>query len=484
VGRVSLVGPNEAETKTRVDQALTAVTWRNYATSVLIEPVVAFAVGLVIARQVDPVGLALWGGWAALCYLSRLGLWLRWCRLARGSWDHRRWGRIFHAHAFASILIWAAAAPLFLPQLDALDQAFLIAIICGVGAGGMVLLTSYAPALVTNIGVLQISLAASCFLGDASTLHVIGFLALGYGAYLISVGNTHHRMLRFSLCLQFERAGIIDRLEAALAEAETANRSKSAFLANMSHELRTPLNAIIGFSEVIKAGKRLTGRPDQYRDYAAHIHESGQHLLRLVNDILDLSKAEAERLELDESTVELGRVCADCYRMIAPVAEKAGVNLRSLRFDGLVIDAARLRADPVRVQQVVLNLLSNAIKFTPKGGSVGAAVARGADGGITVTVTDEGVGMTEDQIALAQQPFTQVEDVYAKRHQGTGLGLPITKTMVELHGGTLTIHSRPQHGTSVVVAFPAWRSIPPDVAPPERPAGGERVAAPLGSAAE
>ena len=236
--------------------------------------------------------------------------------------------------------------------------------------------------------------------------------------------------------------------------AEFANRTKTEFLANMSHELRTPLNAIIGFAEVIKDEMFGPVGQNKYADYAKDIHDSGRHLLDLINDVLDLSKLEAGKLELHESDVVLRTVVDECLALIRNRAEKSGVRL----IGAVEPRVPRLRCDARAVKQVLLNFLSNAVKFTPAGGDVTLRVRRVSDG-IAISVTDTGIGMSEADIGVALSVFGQVDSKHARRHQGTGLGLPIAKSLIELHDGTLTVESTPNVGTTMTATFPASRII-------------------------
>jgi signal transduction histidine kinase len=243
------------------------------------------------------------------------------------------------------------------------------------------------------------------------------------------------------------------RLAVAKEEAEAASRTKSEFLANMSHELRTPLNAIIGFSDVMQS-ELLGPLGARYRSYAKDIQQSGEHLLKIINDILDLSKIEAGRLTLREEIVDPAAMARDCARLVRARAEEVGVLLQ-IR---VLADAPRqLSADAVKLKQILLNLLSNAVKFTRRGGRVELALLRGGAGNLEIAVADTGIGMSESDIAIALQPFRQVESTFARTHEGTGLGLPLTKALVELHGGTMRIESTLGEGTTVTVTFPVER---------------------------
>ena len=239
--------------------------------------------------------------------------------------------------------------------------------------------------------------------------------------------------------------------------AEAANRSKSDFLANMSHELRTPLNAVIGFSEIIKDALLGEDRLNDYREYARDIHESGKHLLELINDILDMSKIEAGKLELFEETLHIEQVIEPCLKLVRERATNSGVVLKTELQEQLPM----LHADIRKMKQILINLLSNSVKFTPKGGlvTVGAFVAE--NGEFVLRVSDTGAGIRPEDIERALEPFGQVETGLARSHEGTGLGLTLTKALTELHGGRLDIDTRwktAPTGTTVSAILPASRT--------------------------
>ena len=239
-------------------------------------------------------------------------------------------------------------------------------------------------------------------------------------------------------------------LRASKEEAELASRAKSAFLANMSHELRTPLNAIIGFSEIMQ--QELLGPlgSPRYHGYVRDIRESGRHLLQIINDILDLSRIEAGQMTLAEEPVDLGRVAVACLRMVDERARAHSLKLATDVPDGLPL----VRGDERLLKQILLNLLSNAVKFTMPGGEVRTTASLAGDGWLELAVADDGIGMTPEQIPQALQPFTQVDNALSRRFEGTGLGLPLVKSMVELHGGRLLIDSAVGRGTRVTVRLP------------------------------
>ena len=250
-----------------------------------------------------------------------------------------------------------------------------------------------------------------------------------------------------------ERNEALEQLADAMEGMEIASRAKTEFLASMSHELRTPLNSIIGFSEIIK--NEVFGAIDnpRYREYMQDIHGSGQHLLELINDILDVSKVEAGAMELVDEHLDIDGAITDAMRVVQGRAEDGQITLSA----SISVDLPELVADRVRVKQILLNLLSNAVKFTPSGGAVTVSAFIDEDRSMVVSVTDTGHGIAEDEIQEILEPFTQAKSGQAKRQEGTGLGLYLSKTLMKEHGGTLKIESELGHGTTVTIRFPKGR---------------------------
>lgn len=243
---------------------------------------------------------------------------------------------------------------------------------------------------------------------------------------------------------------LAEELEKAKVAAERANINKSHFLANMSHELRTPLNGILGFAEIIKDEMFGEVAPSRYRDYADDIHRSGAHLMKLINDLLDLSKIEAERMTLNIDAVETAAVVMQAQRLIQNLAIDRQVRLDVNDIAGCPV----LHADATQIRQILLNLLSNAVKFTPDHGAVTLRVHEDGDDGAVITVSDTGIGMTPLEIKKAMERFGQAEASFSKTISGTGLGLPLVDGLVKLHGGTLSIESEKGRGTTVTVRLP------------------------------
>ncbi len=248
---------------------------------------------------------------------------------------------------------------------------------------------------------------------------------------------------------------LVGELNRAKQSADDANRAKSEFLASMSHELRTPLNAILGFSEVIK--EELFGPVGlaKYVDYAQDVHNSGQHLLDLINDILDLSKIDAGKVELREEEISVAGLIADSASLVRERAQKSGVGLEILP----AAELPPLTADKRLLKQILLNLLSNAIKFTPAGGRVTVNAALDRQGGLRITVADTGIGMSPSDIAKAMSPYGQIDSRISRKHQGTGLGLPISRSLAHMHGGELEVESKRGKGTRITLVLPPQRCV-------------------------
>jgi signal transduction histidine kinase len=280
----------------------------------------------------------------------------------------------------------------------------------------------------------------------------------------IPFGDRADEIGQFARTLQSFRDGAVEKqhLQAELLRnqmakevAEKANRVKSEFLATMSHELRTPLNAIIGFSEVIKSESFGPGLP-RYREYATDINNAGAHLLSVINDILDFTKAEAGKLDLRVEEVDLMEVIEESAGLVRQLATD-----RALQFHVDILPLPPLALDRLRVKQVILNLLSNALKFTDAGGAVRIEARQDDSGCVVVRVRDTGIGIPAEMISLVFEPFRQIDSALARKYEGTGLGLSLVKTLVELHGGEVNIESKVSHGTVVSITFPHARIVSP-----------------------
>ncbi|MFN0262947.1 sensor histidine kinase [Tepidamorphus sp. 3E244] len=370
-------------------------------------------------------------------------------------WRQRFVALEFFVGAFWSTLIFTPVT-----DVNALATVFPLAV-------GLILLAmrtvaaSNMPAAVLA-GTLPITAAvlASYAQFGGSMAPVMGGIAIGAQALFSMMAFQLYRAEIAKLAFRAEKDAIFGELEQAKAisdearrRAEQNNLAKSRFLATMSHELRTPLNAILGFSEVLKDEIMGPHQVDAYKEYATDIHKSGQHLLNLINEILDLSRIEAGRHELQEEAVLAVGIVQDCARLLAHRAKEKGMTLN----EHYAPDLPRLWADERSLRQVTLNLINNAIKFTPAGGTIDITVGWTSGGGQYISVRDNGPGIPEQEIPTVLQAFGRGSAAHKAAEEGSGLGLPIVVGLVERHGGRFSIKSKLREGTEVIATFPKER---------------------------
>ena len=362
----------------------------------------------------------------------------------------------------------------FVPLAESSEQAFYVSVGIDEHAAFAEIDAVFWRDLATIGAVLAVIWGAAWHLAEVSVRRPVRVLAAIAARW--SAGNfgerarLNHTALEIGALAQtFNRMAeaIGDReqaLRGAKEEAEAASRTKTQFLANMSHELRTPLNAIIGFSEIISR-ETFGPVPSKYAEYATSIHDAGRHLLSTINDILDISKIEAARLDLRDEPVDLRSVARACTDLVRGKAGDASVTVEIDVPDGLAV-----LGDEIRLKQIVLNLLSNAVKFSPAGSRVRlSAGIEQPSGEVAIAVADTGIGMDVAEIRVALEPFGQVDSSLARRYEGTGLGLPLAARLTELHGGHLEIESRKGYGTTVRVILPAKRALVQDAAAEQPP---------------
>lgn len=437
------------------------------------------SIGTVILALAIAVAACLWiSPYSALPWLSTVMLSLgvivllsrRYLRHVAEGLALRRWRRFFAMAEGLHGLCWSLILVPFAGVSAPGAKVFVTTSLLIVSAVTVMLSASIPMAVYA--GIMPIAAGIMLFFWgrydiDSATMALMAaaaqlfFLFLANRLYAGSLATIEFRAEKDALIAELETATA--NSDEARRKAEEANLAKSRFLATMSHELRTPLNAILGFSEVMKNEIFGEHANAAYKEYSGDIHGSGQHLLDLINEILDLSRIEAGKYELNEEALSLAGIAEDCRHMLNLRAKAKGQTIR----EAIEPDLPKVWADERAIRQVVLNILSNAIKFTPQGGEITLKVGWTASGGQYVSVIDTGPGIPEDEIPTVLQSFGRGSLAIKTAEQGSGLGLPIVKGLIDLHGGGFHLKSKPRAGTEVTVTLPPERVMDTLAALPE-----------------
>ncbi|MGO8919499.1 MAG: sensor histidine kinase [Stellaceae bacterium] len=398
-------------------------------------------------------------GWVALTavvVVVRLVLSARYRRSATADRDAGLWARWFAGGALVSGMLWGsvcAALPYFGQPLDFL---FVTLVAAAMSAAAMTSLSPYFPAFLCYLMPFIVPPGIAFIITPGPDYLMLGVLILVYAVVLAGTGRNLNRSIIRTLQLKTTNASLNKSLNSTHAELALARQDKWRTFAHLSHELRTPLTAILGFSEAIR--DQLfgpLGNP-RYSEYAGHVHNSGQHLLNLASEILAFSQGESGTLLLAESDIDIAALIESCVNLVAARAERQRLRIIRSVQHGLPM----LLADETKLRQIMLNLLTNAVKFTPPEGAITIMACLSADGGITISVADTGVGMTSADIPRAMAPFVRLENALVQETEGVGLGLPLCKRLAEMHGAELAIVSELGRGTTCTVRFPPSRTRP------------------------
>ncbi|MCH9806156.1 MAG: sensor histidine kinase [Alphaproteobacteria bacterium] len=449
-------------------------------------PALSIILSIASMLWAPPLEAALWLVLVISSKVFLLELCRRFVALDQNEVDVRVWRRRFVIAELLNGLTWAGFALVGISTYGAASDSmlfsshvFIFAMLIVILAIRMTFASTIMP--IMHAGTIPMTLAVIGrlivlgFLVNDPLYYALASMAVGVHLYFVflamGLNSTALAMLEFRaqkdlLIAELEEEKSIS--DEARRRAESANKAKSRFLATMSHELRTPLNAIMGFSEVMKT-EVLGPLPNPtYREYSENIHHSGSHLLNLINEILDISRIEAGKYELHEEPMHVADIADDCHRLLALRAQSKGLEI----VEDFPADLAQIWGDPRAIRQICLNLMSNALKFTPRGGRIFITIEQTDDGGQRLSVRDTGPGIPKEEIPKVLQAFGQGSLAHQTAEGGTGLGLPIVKNLIELHGGTFDLRSELRKGTEAVVTIPPQRVL--QSVGPLQPFGHER----------
>lgn len=448
---------------------------QNHGDNLLLVMVLAAAVAAVATLWLPPPAALVWLAATEIVLGATFGLARMFLAQHADRVSLPMWRRRFAVAQLTGGVAWAMGVHV-LAQVEGGANGFVLFVLLMVGAISAMLSATVPIAVYAGLAPLGIAMVlhfassqdvASGLLFAMTVTAFLFFLVLARKLQAVSLATIQSRAEKDAIFVELDQAKA--NSDEARRRAEEANLAKSRFLATMSHELRTPLNAILGFSEVMKNEVFGPHATASYREYSADIHASGQHLLGLINEILDLSRIEAGRYELQEEAIQLAWLVGDCRHMLNLRAQAKNQTIR----ESIDPSLPRIWADERAVRQIVLNILTNAVKFTPQGGEIAVKVGWTSSGGQYVSVKDTGPGIPEEEIPVVMSSFGRGALALKTAEQGSGLGLPIVKGLIDLHGGGFQLKSKPREGTEVIVTFPALRAmdtLPAVEVPPPRAA--------------
>ena len=435
---------------------------RNQMNLAPVMPMLAMLMGLTTLMWVPFGTVMAWLAGALGCHSVQLFL----CRLyfarPRSDRENTDWIGMISASELFQGMFWVMPLFFFWADANPTYRMFLIAAVMAVSVVRLLVVANFMPVLIAGTGVISIGVALRCVAEHEVVYYALAGMIITLEVFFLFVSRQLQETARDRLIFRAQKDSLIeqlqqerDRAESEKQKAEAANRAKSAFLANMSHELRTPLNAILGFSEVLD--RELFGplTNTTYKDYAGDIHSSGRYLLGLINDILDLSRIEAGRRDIVEEPVNLADCAAEAEHLLGSRAKEKQMDVQLL----LPPSLPKLLCDRRAINQIAINLLTNAVKFTPARGVISISARVLSDGRLDFCVADNGPGIPEQEMRQALSAFAR--GTHATKHaiDGAGLGLPIVKGLMDIHGGVLDIRSKPGFGTEVHCIFPAGRVL-------------------------
>ena len=455
------------------DKAILTIHAKNFLRTSLLIVTMIMLMGLASLAWLNYFGVILWVAVSISTQMLIIRITKRFLKREALS-DEKiiAWNRNFICCSLLSGIIWSTFLLIPVTTVSFSQPVFMFTTLLLVGAIYCFISAHIPLALLCNILPITMVLTLSFGLsGYTSPIMMAGLFILAQVLFTLMARHIKENFVQMLIIRDEKDNLIVDLEETTLTanesarRAEEANIAKSRFLATMSHELRTPLNAIIGFSEIMKGELLGPLKNDSYKEYIVDIHSSGDHLLNLINEILDLSRIEAERYDLNEEAVCLADVVEDCKTLIEIRAKNKQIQVNFVYERNM----PKVWADQRAIRQVVLNILSNAVKFTPQNGTITINTGWTSGGGQYVSVEDTGPGIPEDEIPTVMEQFGQGSSALKNAEQGTGLGLPISQALINIHGGTFDLKSKLRVGTTVIIALPRIR-VMEALAPIKKPA--------------